>query len=273
MANKSSKKVSEKQTQPNPPLNQAAKSRKPTQDEKLLDSQADEQKLFTETDPWRVMRIQGEFVEGFETLAELGAAVSIFGSARTPEDDPMYQAAVETARLLAEAGLTIITGGGPGIMEAGNKGAKPGGSVGLNIELPFEQDTNPYVEIQINFHYFFVRKTMFVKYAQAFVIFPGGFGTLDELFEALTLVQTGKISNFPIILFGTKYWSGLLSWLRETVLAEGNISEADLDLIVVTDSPQEVRDLIVEAMIKGGWIEKKEQAAREETRKAYQKKE
>lgn len=241
-----------------------------TTDQRLLDSRGHSD--WVHTDPWRVLRIQGEFVQGFDTLAELGPAVSIFGSARTQADDPMYQATVETARLLAEAGLVIITGGGPGIMEAGNKGAQLGGgvSVGLNIELPFEQGINRYVEIPINFRYFFVRKTMFVKYAQAFIIFPGGFGTLDELFEALTLIQTGKIRNFPVILFGSAYWMGLLDWLRETMLAAGNISPADLDLIVVTDSPQEVRDLIMKAIAEGRWRETDEEAARQETKKAYQ---
>ena len=258
---------------PNPTLNRAARRKKPTQDEKLLESPKPEQALFTETDPWRVLRIQAEFVHGFDTLADLGPAVTIFGSARVSKEDPMYQAAVETTRLLAEAGLTIITGGGPGTMEAGNQGAQEGRgvSVGLNIELPFEQGTNPYVEIPINFHYFFVRKTMFVKYAQAFVIFPGGFGTLDELFEALTLIQTGKISHFPVILFGSEYWSGLINWLRETVLPGGKIAPADLDLMVITDSPEKVRDLIVEAMVQGGWIDEKEEAARAETRKVYQR--
>jgi uncharacterized protein (TIGR00730 family) len=251
-----------------------ANSPKQTQDEKLLRSPAPSEVLFTDTDPWRVLRIQSEFVEGFEALAQLGPAVTLFGSARTKEGDPFYRATVETARLLAEAGLAVITGGGPGIMEAGNKGAKLGGgvSVGLNIELPFEQHLNPYLDIPINFRYFFARKVMFVKYAQAFVIFPGGFGTLDELFESLTLIQTGKISNFPIILFGSQYWSGLLAWLKETMLAEGKIAPADLNLITVTDSPEEVRKLVTEAMIAGGWLESKEQAAREETRKAYQKK-
>jgi uncharacterized protein (TIGR00730 family) len=258
---------------PNPALNRAARAGKATQDKKLLETPGPEQQAFTDTDPWRVLRIQGEFVEAFDTLAGLGPAVTIFGSARTPPADPLYQAAVETARLLAEAGLAIITGGGPGIMEAGNRGAKLGGavSVGLNIELPFEQGTNPYVETAINFHYFFVRKTSFVKYAQAFVIFPGGFGTMDELFEALTLIQTGKISNFPVILFGSDYWSGLLAWLRETALAGGKISAADLDLLVVRDSPEEVRDLVMQAMVEGGWCEEIEAAAREATRKAYQK--
>lgn len=253
-------------------LSRAARMQQATQDERLLESPRPEHKIFTNTDPWRVLRIQGEFVSGFEALAELGPAVSIFGSARTSPDDPMYQAAVETARLLAGSGLAIITGGGPGIMEAGNKGVLLGDgvSVGLNIELPFEQGINPYVKVPINFHYFFIRKTMFVKYAQAFVIFPGGFGTLDELLEALTLIQTGKIRNFPVILFGSAYWAGLLDWLRNTMLAKGNISAADLDLIVVTDSPQEVRDLIMKAMVEGGWCQEKEHAAREETRKVYQ---
>ncbi len=259
-------------SQENPALSRAARTQQATQDEKFLETPQPEHKIFTNTDPWRVLRILGEFVSGFEELAELGPAVSIFGSARTSPDDPMYRAAIETARLLAESSLAIITGGGPGIMEAGNKGAQQGGgvSVGLNIELPFEQGTNRYVQIPINFHYFFVRKTMFVKYAQAFVIFPGGFGTLDELFEALTLIQTGKIRNFPVILFGSAYWAGLLDWLRQTMLAEGKISPADLDLIVVTDSPQEVRDLITKAMVEGGWSQEKEDAAREETRKVYQ---
>jgi uncharacterized protein (TIGR00730 family) len=272
MTDKTNGAASADQSQPNPTLSRAARAKQATQDEKLLKSPRPEQKLFTETDPWRVLRIQGEFVSAFDTLAELGPAVTIFGSARTSPDHPLYQAAVETARLLAEAGLAIITGGGPGIMEAGNKGAKEGGgvSVGLNIELPFEQGTNPYVEIPINFHYFFVRKTIFVKYAQAFVIFPGGFGTLDEFFESLTLIQTGKIYNFPVILFGSTYWAGLLDWLRNTMLVEGKISPADLDLVVITDSPQEVRDLIVQAMIEGGWCEAKEEAAREETRRVYQ---
>jgi uncharacterized protein (TIGR00730 family) len=258
----------------NPTLNRAARSRKATQDEKLLERPGPAQAQFTHTDPWRVLRILGEFVEGFDTLADLGPAVTIFGSARTSESDPMYQATVETARLLAEAGLVVITGGGPGIMEAGNRGAvmADGISVGLNIELPFEQGSNPYVTMPINFHYFFVRKTMFVKYAQAFVIFPGGFGTLDELFESLTLIQTGKVCNFPVILFGSGYWTGLLDWLRSTMLAEGKISPADMDLLVVTDSPQEVRDIVMDAMRRGDWCEGKEEAAREETRKAYQQK-
>jgi uncharacterized protein (TIGR00730 family) len=257
----------------NPTLNRAARAGRPTQDQKLLDAPYPGPENFTETDPWRVLRIQSEFVSGFDTLADLPRAVSIFGSARTQADDPMYQATVETARLLAEAGLAVITGGGPGIMEAGNKGAQLGQgiSVGLNIELPFEQGENPYVGVPINFRYFLVRKTMFVKYAQAFVIFPGGFGTLDELFEALTLIQTGKISNFPVILFGSQYWSGLLEWLRASTLAGGKISPADLDLMAVTDSPQDVRDLVVQAMNRDVRRQGQEEAARQETRKAYQK--
>jgi hypothetical protein len=212
----------------------------------------------------------GEFVDGFDTLAEIGPAVTIFGSARVRPGDAVYAEAQETARLLAEAGYVIITGGGPGIMEAGNRGAQEGGapSVGLNIELPFEQGTNPYVEIAVNFRYFFVRKTMFVKYAQAFVIFPGGFGTLDEFFESLTLIQTGKVTNFPVILFGSAYWNGLLDWLRTTMLAQGMISAADLDLLIVTDSPAEIRDIVVRSMREEPWREQQEEGAREATRKA-----
>lgn len=273
MTKPASNKPPKDKTQPNPTLNRAARSQKPTQDERLLESPKQVEQLFTETDPWRVLRIQGEFVEAFDTLADLGPAVTIFGSARTRASDPMYTATVETARLLAEAGLAIITGGGPGIMEAGNEGAKQGGglSVGLGIELPFEQGINRFVDTPINFHYFFVRKTVFVKYAQAFVIFPGGFGTMDELFESITLIQTGKITNFPIILFGSHFWNGLLEWLRTTVLTAGNISTPDLELMVVTDSPEQVRDLVLESMVKGGWLEEKEEAARRETRKAYQR--
>ncbi|MFU8772456.1 MAG: TIGR00730 family Rossman fold protein [Anaerolineales bacterium] len=253
------------------PKNQTSSLWKSTQDSDLLEKPSPDKEPFTDSDPWRVLRIQAEFVAGFDALADLPPAVSIFGSARTAPDDPMYQAAVETARLLAEAGLAVITGGGPGIMTAGNKGAHQasGVSVGLNIELPFEQSHNEYITIPVDHRYFFVRKTMFVKYAQAFVIFPGGFGTMDELFEALTLIQTGKIHNFPIILFGSEYWAGLLEWLRHTMLAEGKISPSDLDLMVITDSPQEVRDLILEAMQEEGLCEQREQAALEEMRKAY----
>jgi len=219
-----------------------------TEDEKLL-QQPGPRIDFTRTDPWRVMRIMGEFIEGFDTLASVDKAVTIFGSARIGPDDPHYVAAMETARLLAEAGFAVITGAGPGIMEAGNKGARLGGgrSIGCNIELPFEQGANPYVDTLVNFRYFFVRKTMFIKYSVAFVIFPGGFGTLDELFEALTLIQTGKIYRFPVILFGRYYWAGLLRWLQARVLTEGKISEGDLDLMLVTDDPTEAVAAIISA--------------------------
>ncbi|MDP9200891.1 MAG: TIGR00730 family Rossman fold protein [Gemmatimonadota bacterium] len=219
-----------------------------TEDEKLL-QQPGPRIDFTRTDPWRVMRIMGEFIEGFDTLASVDRAVTIFGSARIGPDDAHYEAAVETARLLAEAGFAIITGAGPGIMEAGNKGAQLGGSrsIGCNIELPFEQGANPYLDTLVNFRYFFVRKTMFIKYSVAFIIFPGGFGTLDELFEALTLIQTGKIYKFPVILFGRYYWAGLLRWLQARVLSEGKISEGDLDLMLVTDDPAEAVQAIVTA--------------------------
>ena len=212
-----------------------------TEDERLLQRSADAQ-VDLYKDSWRVFRIMGEFVEGFDTLATLGPAVSIFGSARVKPDNPSYDAARDTARLLAQAGFAIITGGGPGLMEAANQGALEGGgkSVGCNIELPFEQGTNPYVRISINFRYFFVRKMMFVKYAEAFVIFPGGFGTLDELFESLTLIQTGKVHNFPVILYGRAYWQGLIDWLRSTMLAEQKISPPDLELITICDEPEEI---------------------------------
>ena len=238
-----------------------------TEDERLLEA------AFTQTDPWRVLRIMGEFVEGFEELAELGPAVTIFGSARVGSEDPTYASAVEVARLLGEAGFTIVTGGGPGIMEAGNRGAREAGalSVGLNIELPFEQHVNPYVDISVDFRYFFVRKTMLVKYSQAFVIFPGGLGTLDELFEALTLIQTGKVRNFPVVLFGSEYWRGLTDWLAGPMLSEGKISPADLDLLVMTDSPAEVRDRIL-ASSQGESPEAGcEERAREATREALGK--
>jgi uncharacterized protein (TIGR00730 family) len=196
---------------------------------------------------WRVFRIMGEFVEGFEELSRLGPAVTIFGSARTKRDHPYYQKCIQTARLLGEAGFTIITGGGPGMMEAANKGAREAGvcSVGLNIELPFEQDVNAHADLKVHFRYFFVRKTMFVKYAQAFVIFPGGFGTLDELFESLTLIQTRKIKHFPVVLFGSEYWGGLLDWLMNTTAAAGNISPGDLELFKLTDSPEEAVEHVV----------------------------
>ncbi|MCB9149227.1 MAG: TIGR00730 family Rossman fold protein [Caldilineaceae bacterium] len=258
--------------QPNPVIGRAGRPHSGTRDEDLLTPPLPEEVNFTHTDPWRVLRIQSEFVEGFDRLATLGPAITIFGSARTKLDNPMYQAAVETARLLAEEGLAIITGGGPGIMEAGNKGARLGGgvSVGLGIELPFEQGLNSYVDVPVNFRYFFARKTMFVKYAQGFVIFPGGFGTMDELFEAVTLIQTGKVRNFPVILFGADYWRGLVDWLRNTMMNDGKISAADLELLVVSDSPVEVRDLIVAAISNGSWADAKEEAARAVTRQVFQ---
>ena len=253
---------------PSPTLNRAARAGRPTEDQRLLETPKPEDQLFTHTDPWRVLRIMGEFVEGFDALAEVHDAVTLFGSARVKPDDPMYQQAVETARLLGEAGFTIITGGGPGMMEAANQGARAAGarSIGLNIQLPFEQGINPYVDLAIEFHYFFVRKTMFVKYAQAFVIFPGGFGTLDELFEALTLIQTGKVYNFPVILYGSAYWQGLLEWLKSTLLAQGKISAADLDLLILSDSPEDVRDIITRCKADQCWRTESEAQARDVTR-------
>src|SRR3989454_12669867 len=215
-----------------------------TQDEQLLESpRADE---FTRTDTWRVFRIMGEFVEGFDDLATLTRGVSIFGSARTPPDDPDYKAAEETAALLVRAGFAVITGGGPGIMEAGNRGAFQAGgmSVGCNIELPFEQKPNPYQTLSLKFRYFFVRKMMFVKYSEAFIIFPGGFGTLDELFEALTLIQTHKVRDFPVVLYNSRYWGALLDWIRDYALKEGKLTEDDLHLLHLKDSPSEIVDVI-----------------------------
>lgn len=244
-----------------------------TQDECILETPEAEGKPFTDSDPWRVFRIMGEFVEGFDTLAGLGAAISIFGSARTRPDDPNYAAAVETARLLAASGLTVITGGGPGIMEAGNRGAQPekGASVGLGIELPFEQGVNGFVDVGLEFRYFFVRKMNFVKYSQGFVIFPGGFGTLDELFESLTLIQTGKIRQFPVVLYNSDYWGGLLDWLGGTMLAAENISTPDLELMRLADSPEEVHQLILDGLSKqASWCEKSAEAARAATRLALE---
>ena len=220
---------------------QDASSSRPTEDEVLLDTPHERPDALKHSDPWRVLRIMGEVVEGFDTLAEVHDAVTIFGSARTPTSDPMYAKAVEVAQLLARAGCQVITGGGPGIMEAGNRGAREGGalSIGLNIELPFEQGLNAYVDRGIEFRYFFVRKLMFVKYSSAFVVFPGGFGTLDEMFEALTLIQTDKVKDFPVVLIGKAYWKGLIDWLRGTVAVEGKIAVRDLDLLLVTDDAAE----------------------------------
>jgi uncharacterized protein (TIGR00730 family) len=230
---------------------------RPTDDEVLLRSPKPEDE-YRSSDSWRVFRIMGEFVAGFDELTTVTRGVSIFGSARTREDDPMYAAARETARLLAEAGFEIITGGGPGIMEAANRGAFEAGkvSVGCNIELPMEQIPNPYQTKSLTFKYFFVRKTMFIKYSNAYIIFPGGFGTMDELFEALTLIQTRKIRNFPVVLFSSQYWAGLLQWITSTMLHEGNISPADLRLIYLTDSPKDAVDFIVKVADAGNENEK-----------------
>ena len=218
-----------------------------TTDQRLLDERGPTD--WVHTDPWRVLRMQAEFVEGFGALAELGPAIAVFGSARTKPDDPLYGTAEELAGKLARAGFGVITGGGPGTMEAANKGAcRAGGvSVGLSIELPFEEKINEWVDVGINFRYFFARKTMFVKYSQGFVVLPGGFGTFDELFEAITLVQTGKITRFPIVLLGVDYWSGLLGWLQESVLADGNISPTDLDIVQLTDSVDEAVRIMIDA--------------------------
>jgi uncharacterized protein (TIGR00730 family) len=220
---------------------------KTTTDQRLLDRRGPSD--WVHTDPWRVLRIQAEFVEGFGLLAELGLAVSVFGSARAERDGPDYKVAEAIGQGLAGAGYAVITGGGPGIMEAANKGATSVGgiSVGLGIELPTEMGLNDYVEIGLEFRYFFVRKTMFIKYSQALVVLPGGFGTLDELFEALTLVQTGKITKFPIVLVGSGYWSGLVSWIRDRVLAGGMISPGDENLLTIVDDPAEVVSIIRQA--------------------------
>jgi len=242
---------------PNPSLSRAARTGKTTEDELLLErpklphpvprvpARAD----FTRGDPWRVLRILGEYVHGFDALAEVGTAIAIFGSARTHPNDPMYEAARELAGRLAKMGFAVITGGGPGIMEAANRGTREAGglSIGCNIELPHEQSTNPYVDVSINFRYFFCRKTMFMKYSEGFVLFPGGFGTLDELFESLTLIQTGKIQRFPVILFGSDYWGGMLEWMRRRLVEEAKIEPTDLDLMTLTDSPQAASELILES--------------------------
>ncbi|MDX2035804.1 MAG: TIGR00730 family Rossman fold protein [Isosphaeraceae bacterium] len=234
-----------------------------TEDEMLLNrtlpsspnARMPELAAFTHTDPWRVLRIQSEFVYGIDALAEIGAAIAVFGSARFAPDHKWSLLAEQMGSALVKAGFAVITGGGPGIMQAANKGAREAGgtSVGLNIELPFEQHQNPYVDLAITFRYFFVRKTMFVKYANGFIIFPGGFGTLDELFEALTLVQTRKIKRFPIVLFGSEYWRGLLDWVEKTQLDSGAISPEDLNLLVVTDSIDEARDVVVDCYNTRCW--------------------
>ena len=242
-----------------PVLLRRGQIRSSTTDQRLLDSRGPSD--WVHTDPWRVLRIQSEFVEGFGMLAELPSAVSVFGSARTARTDPEYDAGMRLGAALARAGLAVITGGGPGTMEAVNRGVSEAGgvSVGLGIELPFEQKLNDWVDLGVNFRYFFARKTMFVKYAQAFVIMPGGFGTLDEMFEALTLVQTHKVTRFPVLLYGTQYWGGLLDWIRGTMLADHKIGAADLDLLHVSDDVDEIVTRIVDSREASS-----EQAAAEE---------
>jgi uncharacterized protein (TIGR00730 family) len=240
----------------NSPYRTMDDNKRPTEDETLLEGPQPQERRdkaqILVSDPWRVLRIMGEFVWGFDNLADVRDGVSIFGSARTKPDDPHYTAAVETARLLAQAGIPVITGGGPGIMEAANRGALEGGglSIGCNIELPFEQGSNPYLTRSLNFKFFFVRKTMFVKYATAFIVFPGGYGTLDELFEALTLIQTGKVKDFPVILFGKEYWKGMGEWLSRTVAGQGKVDAKDLLLFKVTDDPAEATRLVIAARAK-----------------------
>jgi uncharacterized protein (TIGR00730 family) len=220
------------------------KPREALEDRKLLDRPSRSEMLQSES--WRVLRITSEFVAGFDHLTGVYPAVSIFGSARTQLSHQYYESAVRTAELLGRAGFAVITGGGPGIMEAANKGAKQAGalSIGCNIELPFEQHINEYVDRSMTFRYFFVRKTMFIKYSEAFITFPGGFGTLDELMGALTLIQTKKITNFPVVLFGSEYWRGLIDWMRAVVLAENNIKQEDVDSIHLVDEPEKVRDIV-----------------------------
>ncbi|MFA5320317.1 MAG: TIGR00730 family Rossman fold protein [Candidatus Omnitrophota bacterium] len=208
---------------------------------------------FVKEDPWRVFRIMSEFVEGFEILSSLGKAVSIFGSSRTSPQDKYYKLAEETAYLLARSGFAVITGSGGGIMEAANKGARraKGKSVGLNIQIPSEQKANKYIDTLLEFHYFFVRKVMFVKYASAFVIMPGGYGTLDEFFEAVTLIQTGRIPKFPVVLFGRAYWQGLLEWLKDTVVAKGSVDRRELDIFKIADTPSQAARIIKDFYRKG----------------------
>jgi uncharacterized protein (TIGR00730 family) len=240
---------------PTPPVR--ASDRSLTEDELLFERFATDSERASATalrvsDSWRVLRIMGEFVWGFDNLATIKDGVSIFGSARTKPDHRYYLEAVKVGRLLAQQGIPVITGGGPGIMEAGNRGAKEAGgvSVGCNIELPFEQGSNPYVTKNLLFKFFFVRKTMFVKYATAFIVFPGGYGTMDELFEALTLIQTGKVKSFPVILFGRDYWAGMVEWLSRSVAGAGNIDAADLTLFHLTDDPEEAVRIVLDARAK-----------------------
>ena len=249
---------------PNLSLSRAAKVGEKTEDELLLSRRkvaqqpvprVPEQAEFTRGDPWRVLRILGEFVHAFDALAEVGAAITFFGSARTRESDPMYSAARNLAARLAKNGFAIITGGGPGIMEAANRGARDaqGLSIGCNIELPHEQSMNPYVDVAVNFRYFFCRKTMFMKYSEGFVLFPGGFGTLDELFEALTLIQTRKVARFPVVLLGADYWKGLLDWMRRNLREAGRINPEDMDLVKVTDSTADACAYLTECYATQSW--------------------
>ncbi|MCG9480027.1 MAG: TIGR00730 family Rossman fold protein [Actinomycetia bacterium] len=226
-------------------------------DKKLFQSSKAQGEDFTDSDPWRVLKIQGEFVEGFDTLAKVGPCISIFGSARTQPDNQYYKAAEKTGALLAKNNLGVITGGGPGIMEAANKGAFEAGgrSIGANIELPFEQEANPYQDISMEFHYFFVRKMIFVKYSIGYIIFPGGYGTLDELFEALTLAQTNKIEHFPIALYGSQYWDGIRDWIQECLLEQHcTISPEDKDLYKVVNSPQEAVGYVLAVLEKNNYL-------------------
>jgi uncharacterized protein (TIGR00730 family) len=218
-----------------------------TNDQRLLDSRGPGQ--WVHTDPWRVMKIQAEFVEGFNDLADLGPAITVFGSARIKPDDPAYEMGIKVGSALARAGFAVITGGGPGAMEAANKGAieADGISVGLGIELPWEAALNPYVSLPLNFRYFFVRKMMFVKYAQGYIVLPGGVGTLDELFEAMTLVQTEKVTRFPIVLMGVAHWEGLVEWMRTTMLPDGRINSSDVEMLTLTDDVDEAVELMVQA--------------------------
>ncbi len=227
-----------------------------TEDEALLRSPEPDD-YFKSSDSWRVFRIMGECVNGFDALATITRGVSIFGSARTKEDNEYYEAARETGKRLAQSGFEVITGGGPGIMEAGNRGAFEAGgvSVGVNIELPFEQKPNPYQTHELTFKYFMIRKTMFIKYSNAYVIFPGGFGTMDEVFEALTLIQTRKIRNFPVVMFGSSYWKGMLSWLTSTMLSEKNINAEDLGLMYLTDSPEDAVNFITKCCLENGTMD------------------
>jgi uncharacterized protein (TIGR00730 family) len=252
-----------------PVLRRRQQIRTETTDQRLLDRRGPSDWLHT--DPWRVLRIQSEFVEGFGLLAELPRAVSVFGSARTAPSHPEYATGLALGAALARAGFAVITGGGPGTMEAVNRGTSEAGgvSVGLGVELPFEQRLNDWVDVGINFRYFFARKTMFVKYAQAFVILPGGFGTLDELFEALTLVQTRKVTRFPVILFGREYWNGLVDWLTTTVFPAGKISSTDLELLTLTDDVDEAVATIVAAAFSQSAQAKAEERAYEQAQRVH----